>query len=295
MWRGFLPFAKLPQVINPPSGFIQNANSSPFQTTVGPGNPDPADFSPTFGIETHMTNRALRLREMFAAADAITFDEFHNDKYDMFYSAQSAVPVWIAQLTQADLPDDAGVRQAVEILRDWDMQTDPESLGATVFLMTLIQINENDLASFSVSRLVYQELDTAVLVEGLQLAVAHLLEYYDRVDVPWGEMNRLRRGQVDLPVGGGPDIVHAVYDQLTEDGRVRGTAGDGLAILVQWDADGRVSARAIHQYGSATLRMDSSHYADQAPLFVARKMRPVWLDEAYIRAHLEQAYQPGEE
>ena len=28
---------------DPPSGFVINANSSPFRATVGPGNPDPED------------------------------------------------------------------------------------------------------------------------------------------------------------------------------------------------------------------------------------------------------------
>ena len=32
----------LPRVVDPPSGFVQNCNGSPFRTTTGDGNPDPA-------------------------------------------------------------------------------------------------------------------------------------------------------------------------------------------------------------------------------------------------------------
>ena len=53
-------------------------------------------------------------------------------------------------------------------------------------------------------------------------------------------------------------------------------------------------SRSIHQFGSATLDERSKHYADQAPLFAEQRLKPVWLDEAEIRAHLEREYRPGE-
>lgn len=33
----------------------------------------------------------------------------------------------------------------------------------------------------------------------------------------------------------------------------------------------------------------------RTPLFVSRQLKPVWLDEAEIQAHLEREYRPGEE
>lgn len=52
LWDTYLPYDALPQVLNPPSGLVFNTNHTPFQATVGQGNPNPADFSPTLGIET---------------------------------------------------------------------------------------------------------------------------------------------------------------------------------------------------------------------------------------------------
>jgi len=109
--------------------------------------------------------------------------------------------------------------------------------------------------------------------------------------VAWQEVNRLHRGELDLGLGGGPDILHAVYGRLDEEkGQFVGRAGDCYVLLVRWDAAGKVTSRSIHQYGAATARPDSPHYADQAPLFVARETKPVWFDEADIRANLERAY-----
>jgi penicillin amidase/acyl-homoserine-lactone acylase len=122
-----------------------------------------------------------------------------------------------------------------------------------------------------------------------------LQAHYGRLDVPWQEVNRLERGTLNLGLGGGPDIMHAVYGTLNEDGRLIGHTGDSYVMLVAWDSEGQVSSQSIHQYGSATLDASSPHYADQAPLFVERQLKPVWLDEAEIRANLEAEYRPGEE
>ncbi|MFQ5399819.1 MAG: acylase [Anaerolineae bacterium] len=295
LWTEYVPFDDLPQVINPPSGFIQNANSNPFITTFGPGNPDPADFSPTLGIESRVSNRSLRLLELFEVDDSVTFEEFVAYKYDLAYSVHSSVPEWIAQVTAADLPADPDVQQAAALLREWDLQTTPDSRGATIFMLMMTVVDERNLASFSADALTNTPIPTEVLVQGLTEATGWLKHHFDRVDVPWSEVNRLRRGDADLGLGGGPDILHAVYGELQEDGRLQGIAGDALVLLAAWDGEGRVSARSIHQYGSATLREASLHYADQAPLFVKRQLRPIWLDEADIRAHLERAYRPGSE
>jgi penicillin amidase/acyl-homoserine-lactone acylase len=103
------------------------------------------------------------------------------------------------------------------------------------------------------------------------------------------------RGPVDLPIGGGPDILHATYGELQDDGRLKITEGDSYVMLVIWDKDGNVHSMSVHQFGSATLRENSSHYADQAPLLSQRKLKLVWFDEAEIRQHLEREYVPGEE
>jgi acyl-homoserine-lactone acylase len=62
---------------------------------------------------------------------------------------------------------------------------------------------------------------------------------------------------------------------------------------VEWDAAGAVHSRSIHQFGSGSTRPGSPHFADQAPLFARHQLKPVWLDEADIRANLEREYRPG--
>jgi penicillin amidase/acyl-homoserine-lactone acylase len=281
-----LPFDRLPTVVNPPSGFFQNCNSTPFQTTTGSGNPEPANYPATDGIETHMTNRALRAMELYGSDDSITWDEFVAYKYDMKYSDQSVMARSVAALlAYADANPGKLDGEAVQVLRAWDFGTDPDNRSAALAVMTVLPLTDGN------------GVPTAeALVASFTKAAATLREKHGGVSVPWQQVNRLVRGTSDLGIGGGPDILHAVYGGLdAQTGRYVARAGDTLVLLVDWDADGTVHSRVVHQFGSATLDETSPHYADQSPVFVAREMRPVWRTESEIRANLEREYHPGQE
>jgi acyl-homoserine lactone acylase PvdQ len=73
-----------------------------------------------------------------------------------------------------------------------------------------------------------------------------------------------------------------------------GIAGDSYVLLAEWDPEGRVRSWSVQPYGSAVADARSPHYADQASLFAERRLKPVWLDESEIRAHLEREYRPAD-
>jgi len=284
LWTESLPFDRLPQVRDPPSGFVQNCNSSPFHTTVGDGNPEPSAYAPAFGIETRMTNRSLRALELLGADEQITREEFDQYKFDVTYAGASVMAARIGQLLAAPAPADPLTRQALDLLRGWDRAATADSRAAALAVMALAPADEAeaDLPP------------TLVLDERVAAAARRLQAQFGRIDVPWHDVLRLRHGTLDVGLFGGPDLLHAVYGRPGSDGRIAGVAGDSYILLVEWDREGRVSSRSIQPYGSATLDAHSPHYADQAPLFAACRLKPVWMDESEIRAHLEREYRPGE-
>ncbi|NIM96455.1 MAG: acylase [Anaerolineales bacterium] len=294
LWTEYLPFEDLPQILNPPSGFLQNANSTPYETTVGSGNIDPEDFSPTLGIETQMTNRALRALELFSADESITFDEFVEYKYDMSYSVDSDMPKIIEMILDSPTPDDPNLREAVGMLQEWDLRASPESVGATLAILTFYDLAQTT-DGIRGSGLVGSEVTPAEANASFTTVVDTLMKNFGRIDVPWKEVNRLIRGDADLGLGGGPDLLHAIYGDPQDDGRLKGFIGDSYVLLIRWDPDGEVHSYSIHQYGSAPLDEESPHYNDQSPLFAERQLKEVWFDEADIRANLEREYRAGEE
>jgi penicillin amidase/acyl-homoserine-lactone acylase len=293
LWEEYLPFDELPQVFNPPAGFIQNANNTPFQTTLGAANPDPEQYDATLGIETRMSNRALRALELFSADPALTWDAFVAYKFDVTYSSQSDLARYVATLVSSPDPEDPALAEAMSILRAWDLTAAVDSSGATLGILLLDDLSR-EISGFDVSETVGVALDRAVLLASLERVVDRLNAQFGRVDVPWGEVNRLQRGAIDLPLAGGPDLLHAIYGSPQKDGRLMATSGDSYVLLARWDASGTVTSVSIHQFGSATRDPASSHFADQAPLFARRELKPVWLDESEIRANLDRAYRPGQ-
>jgi penicillin amidase/acyl-homoserine-lactone acylase len=126
-------------------------------------------------------------------------------------------------------------------------------------------------------------------------AVRTLLRHHDRLDVPWGTVNRFRRGSLDLPASGGPDVLRALEDfELDSDGTYSVRSGDSLVMFVEWDPTGRQTVETIHQFGSATLDASSPHHADQVPLFLSEQTKTVFMDLEQLRPHVERDYRPGE-
>jgi penicillin amidase/acyl-homoserine-lactone acylase len=241
-----------------------------------------------------MSNRALRALELFGQDESITFDEFKQYKYDMTYSLDSDIPRIVEMILGSPLKDDLDYLEALDVLRRWDFSATQDNEEATLAIFTLLHLADTS-ENFSPSRMVGNEFTQEEAVEAFKLAVESLNENFERVRIPWGEVNRIQRGGVDLNMGGGPDILHAIYGSLQEDGRLRGFTGDSYVMLIAWDKDGAVSSYSIHQYGSATQDEGSPHFADQVPLFARRELKPVWIDEADIRSNLEKEYRPGEE
>jgi penicillin amidase/acyl-homoserine-lactone acylase len=96
-----------------------------------------------------------------------------------------------------------------------------------------------------------------------------------------------------LSIDGGPDTYRAVYGVSQTDGTLAAAAGDTFIMFVTWDKAGTLASDSIHQFGSATLDSHSPHYADQMPLFVAMKTKPVLFTQSQLAGNVEADYSPG--
>jgi acyl-homoserine-lactone acylase len=269
LWTETVPFDELPWIEDPDAGFLQNANSTPFTATLGPEQPDPDRWpEATTGIERYETNRSLRALTLLRGRRPIDLGRLLEVKFDTRYDDASAVATWRDRLVAArGTLDGEDERVGLDVLASWDLDTGRASVGAGLMVLTIAELYDEASLDLEPARLGDREVADAVsdevLMASYRSAVAWLVDAHGRVDVPWGEVNRLRRGELDLAVDGAPDVLRAIYGER-RDGVLEAIAGDSYVSAITFDADGTVSSRAIHQFGSATLDEGSPHHADQA-------------------------------
>jgi len=282
IWKDYYKFEELPQVLNPISGFLQNCNSSPFLATDGDDNPKEASFPKHMGIETFQTNRALRVIELFSEDKSITKEEFYNNKFDTYYSKNSVLAINLNRFLNEAVSQDKDINEALKLMRNWDLNTDSTTIAMHLAYETIRPV-------YDPAKYIY---DYDKNMNRLKDIITWTKAAFGKIEVKWGDIQRLKRGNTNLALSGGPDVLRAVYSKQEVRDKV-GIAGDCYFEIVEWDKNGNVFAQSIHQFGTATQDSTSFHYDDQAKLFAKHKMKPVWMNLEDIKLNLEKAYHPG--
>ena len=287
LWRDTLPFSRVPQLVNPASGYVMNANNTPF-TAAGPGDElNPAAYDPRLGVELDETNRSLRAIALFEAAGQIDEQRLKAIKYDTGYERAGYAGALMAQIAAIPAGTEPG-REAQRLLAAWDWNLDGRGQGDALALMVLRPAN----------RIHYLRTGERPDAKALLLAAAtHLTEHFGTLDPPLGTVLRLRQGQggtrVDLPLDGGNDTLRAstLWDE-DADGRLSVRHGDSYVMFVRWRRDGTLSSESIQPFGAAATRPASRHHTDQASMFVRHQLKPVLFEPAAFMATNPRFYRP---
>jgi penicillin amidase/acyl-homoserine-lactone acylase len=234
------------------------------------------------GIQTDMTNRAYRAEETFGADAAISAEAFRNYKFDLAYSDRSNIAREITEVVKIDPGSDSDLCAAQALLKGWDRRTNVGSRTAALAVLMSKEAAHSD------------NHPDVPPIDALRHAINSLKTHFGRIDPEWGQVNRIRRGHLDLAIDGGPDTYRAVYGVAQPDGTLSAAAGDTLIMFVAWDKAGALTSESINQFGSATLDAHSPHYADQTPLFVAMKTKPVLFTASELAGNVEADYHPGD-
>jgi len=276
----------MPKTVNPSSGLVYNANNKPWLATDGDDDAQESQYPASMGIETSVTNRALQIEEKLKGVKKISKGLFKEVKYDLFYHPQShqitTLHKWLAQQQSDDLSQIE--LDALDALRSWNLSTHKDNKEAALAVLTMAPIQKANGKPVEVQK----------ITQAFKNAVAVLVKYHGSYTPLYGDVYRLKRGEKNLPMSGGPDILRAVYGQeMDQNGQIENIAGDGFMMFVSWDENGVVQSEAIHQYGSATKDSNSVHYNDQMEMFVAQQERRVLFQRAELEKQVERRYRPG--
>jgi penicillin amidase/acyl-homoserine-lactone acylase len=283
IWKDYLPFDQLPKVEDPPSGFVQTCNATPWRTTTGDSNPKAESFADNFGIETNLTNRSARSLELFGGDKPMSREDFLRFKWDRAYSVDSELMRTVVVPLRALETQDSAEMKAIGQLRAWDGVVGEQSEASTIAILTWRRVNPSRVGGTAVPMSV---------ADAFRDTLVWLKTNYGKTTVPWGNVQRLRRGTVDLPLGGGPDVLNAVAARETDDHHLVGRQGDSLIVIVDF-GPAKTTSESIIQYG-ASNRKTSKHYADQSEIFLRHGLKPTWRTPAEQAANQERTYHPGD-
>ena len=131
--------------------------------------------------------------------------------------------------------------------------------------------------------------DPTLALRALQQVSRKLQLQYGKLDVPYGQVARLRRAGHDYPASAGP-VRYGVYS-AAELGPARGGkaevwGGDTFIAAIEFSQPLR--AQGLLTYGNAS-QPGSRFIGDQLELFSRRELRPLWTQRPDVEQHLDHA------
>ncbi|RNC92576.1 MAG: acylase [Allomuricauda sp.] len=309
-WQGLHTVDENILIKNPPNGWIQNCNSTPY-TAALEHSPKRSDY-PKYMSRDQENFRGVHAISLLTDKTGHTLDGLISLAHDPYLPAfKKLVPKLLLAYDSIPSPRIEG---AINLLREWDFKTSKSSSA-----MTLAHYYGTKCLEFGFSGAIPRQNSMKDLFDNfdelvgtrnqLQLfeaVVTQLEEDFGTWEIPWGEVNRYQRlnGAIRQPFNddkpsvaigfasgrwGALAAYGARYDNDTK--KIYGTRGNSFAAVVEFGD--QVRAKTILA-GGQSGDPNSSHFDDQT----ARYANQEWKDAAYYKEDVleraKRSYKPGE-
>jgi acyl-homoserine-lactone acylase len=286
LWDTYYDIKDLPQVISPASGFVYNANHSPFKSSGETDNPLEGNFAKEMNFETYDNNRSTRLLELLEAEDRIDYERFKRIKYDhqlptpLQYNYMDLNPLF--EMKPTDYPE---VSVLLTEIQNWNRITNPSSYGAGAYAALYYQLRPF-YDQLGEGRIFTHE----ALFKALKVTKEHLKKHFNSDRIQLGDLQKLVRGTKELPIFGLPDVVTAMRGVPYKDGRIKITHGESYIGLVRFTPT-KTYYESVISFGNSR-RPESPHYTDQMELYANFKTKTMSFDRVDVLKTAKRRYAP---
>jgi len=310
-WQGPTTPEELVSVVNPPNGWVYNANDGPWWA-AGPHSPRREDF-PQYMDQIAANPRTAHALEVLTDRRDFTLQTLADGAYDAHLPAFTwLLPDLVAAYDS--LPSGAELKGRlagpIDVLRTWDRRFSIDSVATTLAVSwgeSMQAKVASDVRDRSLA--VLYRIDRAapnIKLTALMDAVDDMARRFGDWAVPWGELNRFQRlddavePHFDDAAASWPiPWTSTQWGSLAAIGATRypgtkrayASTGNSFVAVVEFGA--RVRALAISP-GGVSGDPSSPHFVDQAPLFARGDLRPVYFHADELEGHVERAYRPGQ-
>ncbi|MEQ8423626.1 MAG: penicillin acylase family protein, partial [Cyclobacteriaceae bacterium] len=276
VWTAVHPYSDLPQIKNPPQGWLQNANDPPWTSTF-PMLLNPDDFPP-YTAPKGMPFRPQRAVRMLDEDESITFDELVD--YKLSTRLEMADRLLDDLFAAVDQYGTAKGKEAKAVLENWDRQSNNESVGTLLFTQWALAMQVWDENTFATK---WDENSPRTTPDGLadpkkaaktlEAVADDIIKKHGGLQVPWGDVYRLHYNSIDLPGNGANGLFGAfrvAWPGRVENNKTQISGGDSWVGIIEFGDS--IKAKVLLSYGNSSQK-ESPHNGDQLKLFSERKLR----------------------
>lgn len=307
-WQGLHSVDEIITVLNPPNGWIQNCNSTPF-TCAEEYSPKEEDY-PVYMSGSSENFRGIHAIRLLKSAKDLTLDKLISLAYDPFIPALEIITPGVIEAYEKSPNPDPDLKEPIEVLKNWDFAVSKESVGmslATYYQELYARMGERPGRMNAIETMEYYG-SQSPFGERLSIfkqAIMGLTEDFGSWNTPWGVINRYQRINGDiqqafsdslpsLPVGMASGNVGALasFGARTFNGsKCRyGTSGNSFVAVVEFGD--KVKAKSMLA-GGQSGHPSSPHFDDQAQRYADCHFKEVAFYRDDVEKRAESRYNPG--
>ncbi len=285
--KGYHVMQDLPQILNPPHGYLFNTNNSPFNAAHPSDNLDERNFDPTLGFREEENNRSARFMELIEEYPTIDYESFQEIKYDQQYPDSLLCPFQLNEIFDLDANKYPKIKDLILLIQSWDHKANIENKAAaqwSILFKKLVKRTKKEGLYHATS------LPESLLVEEIENTQNYLLKHYTRIDITLADHQKHARGDKEMPISGLLDMIAAINSTPLKNGQMKATSGESYIMLVRY-SDEAVEIETVVPYGESS-DPESPHYTDQMEMYVNHRRKTMSLDKETVYKQAVQVYHP---
>ncbi|MEO6541977.1 MAG: penicillin acylase family protein [Ferruginibacter sp.] len=316
-WLGQHAIDQIVQSINPPNGWLQNCNSTPF-TVAGSNSPKKINYPPYMAPDGE-NFRGINAVRVLTKGNSYTLDRVIRAGYDTYLAAfEKTIPALLTALEKNNYANDSmfsQLQEAIKILKEWDLRCNENSVATTLAIewgQRLIPKMANSVDEYEFLDQVTRterfaaKASAADLIEPLIAAIKDLQNNFGKWQMPWGEINRFQRissdmnnkfddNQPSIPVGFASSAWGMLpsYASKTFPGTKKRYGVNGNSFICAVEFAKKVRAKSLLA-GGESGDPNSKHFFDQGTMYSKGQFKDVLFYKEDVLKHVERSYHPGE-
>jgi acyl-homoserine-lactone acylase len=312
-WKGYHSMDEIIHIINPPNGWLQNCNSTPF-SVAGPNSPKRENY-PAYMAPDGENFRAINAVRILPREKAYTIDKVIATGYNTYLAGfEKLVPALVTAFEKNVSKKDslyAQLKDAITILKNWDLHSGENSIATTLavewgqkIFRSIIRLEGADQVEKTnhfAATATAQE-----LLPPLLATINELKQKFGKWQMPWGEINRYQRltGNINevyddnkpsIPVGFASSQWGMIpsYASHTYPGTKKRYGDNGNSFICAVEFGKRIKAKSLLA-GGESGDPNSKHFNDQALMYSKGQFKDVLFYKEDVLKHAERTYHPGE-